>query len=130
MGPSFHVLQNVRIVGPRRLQGVVVEIRRYEDGTYKYGLASLDEEHREDVAGLYFEDSLIAIGSDASIADFALPGPFRIRDIVRVLDSCPDEEYRGVVGEVTDADEDDSGARGRRTGPRPRSVWTDRRQAP
>ncbi|MEU7821354.1 hypothetical protein [Catellatospora sp. NPDC049133] len=77
-------------------RGTVTEVRQYPDGRYRCTVWSAGDE----VACLYDEELLVATGDRAALADFALPGPFRVRDEVTVLSGCGDPEISGRIGVV------------------------------
>ena len=107
--PEFAILDVVSSLVPGEGLGVVLQIRRYVEGHYRYHIGPFDPSD-EATGGIYDEGSLAGTGQRAPVENYLLPGPFRVRDIVRVLDTCPDEEIRGAVGEVGESDHDDSGS--------------------
>lgn len=97
--PRFNVLDVVEVrdiavfreqalVGRR---GSVTQIRRYEDGRYRYSIGSRDE----DVGGIYDEESLKPTGEREDASFYLLPGPFQERDVVSVSDAISDRELAG-----------------------------------
>jgi hypothetical protein len=51
------------------LEGVVDQVRRMDDGTFEYVVASLGDEHIETVPGLYAERQLVATGKRVNLSD-------------------------------------------------------------
>jgi len=102
IGPKFAVLEMVasRLLAEHGGLGVVREVRRYEDGSYRYGIAPLDPENIE-VGGIYGESQLAATGQKVTLDHF-WSGAIRIRDVVRIADTHPKSKLRGRYAEVID----------------------------
>lgn len=121
MDPRFSILDvvEIRSAGVPRLvefdggRGVVIQTRRYGDGRYRYSVAPLDGAF--DVAMILDDQHLGAVGESAAIDVYALPGPFSLRDCVRVSASSAATQVAGRVGIVAGADE--------RGGPIMVAVW-------
>jgi hypothetical protein len=110
--PRFRVLEVVEIsdvaladlVGKH---GAVTQVRDYGSGRFRYGLGSLDDD--PGVGGLFDEDSLRASGQSASPDLFRVPGPFAVRELVRISAEASLAEISGRVGEIDGSYQDDSG---------------------
>lgn len=98
--PKFAVLDVVvsRIPAEHDGLGIVSAVQRYEDGSYRYGVAPLAPENVE-IGGIYGEYQLGATGQRATIDHF-WSGSIRIRDVVRVADTHPKQKLRGRYAEV------------------------------
>jgi hypothetical protein len=116
--PRFHVLDIVEIGdhptlakdGLVGLRGAVTQVRRYPGGRFQYGLGDVD--HGVEVGGLYDEENLLPTGQRATIDLFRLPGPFRVRDVVTISDTCDQAEIAGKTGVVEYCDWSDDGESG------------------
>ena len=100
--PAFRVLDEVQNRAAER--GVVVEVRRSPDGSFRYALGSLEE---DGAFGLHDEADLTATGTRADADDFQLPGPFLVRDVVRVAGDCDPPEPAGYIAVIDGTLRDD-----------------------
>jgi hypothetical protein len=110
--PRFRVLEVVKIsdVAPTEVagkHGAITQVRDYGGGRFRYGLGSLDDD--PGVGGLYDEDSLRATGRSASPGLFRVPGPFAVREVVRVSAEAGVDEISGRVGQIDGSYTDDAG---------------------
>lgn len=102
--PRFKILDVVEISsndspGPNEAEGdlgAIVQIRRYPDARYRYSVAPIDGAF--EVAMILDEDRLTPVGRSLPADFFALPGPFRTRERVRVASQGVPEEIAGQVG--------------------------------
>jgi hypothetical protein len=97
--PLHRVLDIVQLLDDDSARLIVTSIRRYGDGSYRYGLAGLDDSDDER-AGLYDEGQLLPTGECADLAPFAVPGALSHRDIVEVSSAYDDADVAGLTGEV------------------------------
>ena len=100
------VLDVVEVL-PSGGRGVVTEVRRYPDGRFVYFVAVLDDD--DAISGLYDEEDLAATGERAPLSAFELPGPLRVRDVVRIADDCDQPEIAGRTGVIDYAEPPDAG---------------------
>jgi len=102
IGPKFAVLDVVvnRHAPEHAGLGVVREVQRYEDGSYRYGIEPLDPENME-IGGLYGETQLAGTDQKVTLAHF-WSGAIRIREVVRIADTHPKPKLRGRYAEVID----------------------------
>lgn len=105
--PLFRILDIVQIGDPPVLvkaglsgqRGTVTQIREHPGPRFRYCVRSLVDDD-EAVPGLYEEEDLLPTGERASTDLFALPGGFRIREIVQVSATCDNAEVAGRLGVV------------------------------
>jgi hypothetical protein len=115
-GPRHAVLDVVQIADhpilaeqglPGQL-GVVLTIRRYPEGHYRYSVGSAIDDEDDEVPGIYDEEHLLPTGQRSDASRFGPPAPFRLRDVVQISDQCEDEEGRGHTGVIDGAYAPDS----------------------
>src|SRR5262249_3430591 len=98
--PLHRVLDRVEIaVGRDRAPGgtgVIAQIRRFPDGHFEYVVGAIGDDGEN--GGLYQQSDRRATGERAAIDIFSLPGPFKVREIVRISDKCGDPEIAGRTG--------------------------------
>jgi len=80
--------------------GVVLSVRRYPEGHYRYSVGSAIDDDDDPVPGIYNEEHLLPTGKRSEAERFGPPAPFRLRDVVRVSESYEDEELRGLTGVI------------------------------
>jgi hypothetical protein len=78
-------------------RGAITQIREHPGTRFRYSVRSLVDDDDE-IGGLYSEEDLLPTGERASPARFALPGGFRIREIVQVSATYEDPEIAGRTG--------------------------------
>jgi hypothetical protein len=106
-GPRFRVLDVVEIgyhptlarQGLVGVRGAIMEIRQHADGRVRYAVGGLRDATSE-VGGLYEEEDLQATGVRADAETYQLPGPFQVRDVVRISAACDQAEIAGRTGVV------------------------------
>ncbi len=79
-------------------RGVVLSIRRYPEGHYRYIIGSAIDDDDDPVLGSYDKEHLLPTGERSDVESFGSPAPFRVRDVVHVSDRCDDEKLRGLTG--------------------------------
>ena len=95
--PRFLVLDIVRLAqhpnlvadGSAGRLGVVICIRGYDDGSFRYVVSNTEDTDDADVAGIYYEEMLTATGERCAPEMFALPAGFQVRDVAIVAIDCP-----------------------------------------
>jgi hypothetical protein len=105
--PRFEILEIVQIGDQPRLaasgltgqRGAITQIREHPGPRFRYSVRSLVDDD-DGIGGLYAEEDLLPTGERASPALFALPGGFRIREIVQVSATYEVPEVAGRTGVV------------------------------
>jgi hypothetical protein len=109
--PIHGVLDIVEVASSDRLvalglacrRGVVLSIRQYPDGQYRYAVGSMLDPaaaDEDDVPGIYDEEHLLPTGARTTAERYGPPAPFRLRDVVQISVDCDIEEARGCTGYV------------------------------
>lgn len=81
-------------------RGAVTQIREYPGPHFRYSVRSLTGDDEDEVSGLYAEEDLEATGERASADLFALPGGFRLGQVVLVAAGCDDPDVAGRTGVI------------------------------
>jgi hypothetical protein len=91
------VLAEAGLTGRR---GAVTQIREYPGPRFRYSVCSLTGDDDDEVGGLYAEEDLEATAERASADLFALPGGFRVRQVVLVAAGCDDPDVAERTGVI------------------------------
>ncbi|GEM_PF-5686982 len=105
--PRFKILDIVQIgdhptlaaAGLTGQHGAIDQIREHPGPHFHYSVRSLVDDDDE-IGGLYSEENLLPTGDRASTDRFALPGGFRVREIVQVSADCEVPQVAGRTGVV------------------------------
>jgi hypothetical protein len=97
--PRFHLLDVVTVASAadREPFGAVTQVRRYDDGSYRYVVAPLDP---EDVATVFDESDLTPTGHRAKVSEFTMIGGFHYGEVVRIRNATALAEVAGKSGTV------------------------------
>lgn len=88
-------------------RGVVTEVREYPGHRFRYSIQFLTSDNNpipgdsdEIMAAMCEEAELRGTGERAPLEIFALPGGFRVREVVRISEDYPDKDLGGRTGTI------------------------------